>query len=62
MRIQVLPLPEVVVGDARRTPFVLVVDEIGPEASEPLIRGIEDAGEKVGAEGVLAFGERIEVV
>jgi len=58
MRIQILSLPPVVVGDLVRTPFAVVVDEC--DVSDLASLGMAMQG--IGAEGVLVFARRVQVV
>jgi hypothetical protein len=61
MRVQILSLPPVVLDDLVRTPFVLVVDECGDDSlRDPATLG--EAVQEIGAEGVLIFTQRVEVV
>lgn len=63
MRLQILPLPEVVLGEAVKTPFVLVIDELpeGDPAQYDALH-LDQAAKSLGAEGILVFTERVEVV
>lgn len=68
MRIQILPLPQVAAGGAVSAPFVVVLDEcseddlIGLSLPEEGVRGVVAAVQSIGAAGVLAFAQHVEVV
>lgn len=63
-RLQILELPEVFVGEASETPFVLIVDQYEPP---PYPGDINEAApydgiaEKIGARAVLVFEDTIEI-
>ena len=61
MRIQILPLPPVVVGDLSKTPFAVVVDECDQDAVSDLA-SLGMAVQEIGAEGVLVFARSVQVV
>lgn len=61
MRIQILPLPQRVFGDAVETPFALILDEC-PEDMLTEAFGAKDAAVSIGAVGALVFADRVEVV
>ncbi|UPZ27637.1 hypothetical protein MUK60_07295 [Streptomyces sp. LRE541] len=67
-RLQILELPEVFVGEASETPFVLVVDEyeprryiMGPDQNEQPINEFDGIAEKVGARCILAFADTVDI-
>jgi hypothetical protein len=63
-RLQILELPEVVVGSVSETPFVLVIDEVsaGPNG-EPAINpdDLEGVCERIGARHILVFEETVDI-
>jgi nucleoside-triphosphatase THEP1 len=60
-RIQILELPTVVVGEDVKTPFVVVIDEIGPaQVTDQRVR--QDITEQTGAEGTIFSAVRLDVV
>ncbi|WPO70213.1 hypothetical protein [Streptomyces sp. KN37] len=62
-RLQILELPEVFVGAASETPFVLVIDqwEPPPYPGEDGPHPYEGIAEKIGARAVLVFEETVEI-
>ncbi|WP_431781721.1 hypothetical protein [Streptomyces chumphonensis] len=72
-RLQILELPEGV--DDERPPFVLVIDQYVPqrvilghgqtgetrEPSDPMLDQLRQAGQQIGARGVLLFEETVEI-
>lgn len=57
MRIQILPLPTLTLGDAVETPFVIVYDRLTEADERSLSEGLLDSfGTEVGARASLAVG------
>jgi hypothetical protein len=59
MRIQILPLPSVIVGDNVEEPFALIVDQWPDGAYDSSLQGFADA---CGAKAVWVRAETVEVV
>jgi hypothetical protein len=59
MRLQILPLPSVVVGDDVQEPFALIVDQWPDGAYDSFLQGFADA---CGAKAVWVVPETVEVV
>jgi len=60
-RIQILELPTVVLGEAVKTPFVVVIDEMDPaQVTDQRVR--QDITEQTGAEGTIFSAVRLDVV
>ncbi|MCX4232007.1 hypothetical protein [Streptomyces ortus] len=60
-RLQILELPEVFVGEASETPFVLVLDQVDDELAEDITRWPEDVATRIGARQVLCFPGTIDI-
>jgi hypothetical protein len=63
-RLQILPLPDVFVGEASETPFVLVIDQVDEATADAFREDLEKAGniaEKIGARAVLCFEDTIDI-
>jgi hypothetical protein len=58
MRIQILPLPSVMVGDDMQEPFALIVDQWADGAYDSSLQGFADA---CGAKAVWVRSETVEV-
>lgn len=63
-RLQILELPEAVVGSVSETPFVLVIDQCEGVTLD-LVDAIEShwkrVGEQIGARGTLIFTETVDI-
>lgn len=63
MRIQILPLPAVVVGDVVDEPFALVVDQCPAEVVSEFFAGqVNSFAEECGAKASLITSETVEMV
>ena len=60
MKLQVVGLPEVRVGDAVEAPFLLVLSEV--ESFDSVSEAAVGLKENIGARGVLLFEDPVEVV
>lgn len=56
MRIQILPLPPVTLGDATHVPFVVVLDRLEDPLSMAETAALRRMSESWGARGLLAVG------
>lgn len=62
MRIQILPLPSVVVGDDVQEPFALIVDQYDADVDEQMAEGWRTFKENCGARALLITPDTVEVV
>ncbi|MCD0450777.1 hypothetical protein LO762_16490 [Actinocorallia sp. API 0066] len=60
MKLQVVELPSVVVGENVETPFMVVLSEVDEPAPDPEV--LSRAADRIGARGFLVSGEAVEVL
>lgn len=61
MRLRVLALPTQTLGPASHTPFLLVFDRCSTAEGENIAANAADIREAIGAAGVMAFSDDVEL-